>query len=214
MFDARVEHLLRALVHRRRSFVVTGGTGSGKTTVLAAMLSEVPQGERIVVVEDVRELAIAHPHVVRLQGRGANVEGRGAVGLVDLVRQALRMRPDRLVVGEVRGAEVREMLAALNTGHEGGCGTLHANAPADVPRRFDALGALADLPREAVQTQLASAVQAVVHLERDCGVRRVASISLLRWTGTETVCDLGLDVVADRTGPGWAALVALTGGEP
>jgi pilus assembly protein CpaF len=214
MFDARVERLLRALVHRRRSFVVTGGTGSGKTTVLAAMLSEVPQGERIVVVEDVRELAIAHPHVVRLQGRGANVEGRGAVGLVDLVRQALRMRPDRLVVGEVRGAEVREMLAALNTGHEGGCGTLHANAAADVPRRFDALGALADLPREAVQTQLASAVRAVIHLERDSGVRRVVSLSLLRWTGTETVCDLALDAVADRTGPGWAALVALTGGEP
>ena len=130
MFGPRVEELLRALVRRRRSFVVTGGTGTGKTTLLAAMLSEVAGGERIVVVEDVRELAIDHPHVVRLQGRGANVEGQGAVGLVDLVRQALRMRPDRLVVGEVRGAEVREMLAALNTGHDGGCGTLHANAPA------------------------------------------------------------------------------------
>lgn len=121
MFGPEVEDLLRALVRRRCSFVVSGGTGSGKTTLLAAMLSEVAPGERIVVVEDVRELAVAHPHVVRLQGRGANVEGRGAVDLVDLVRQALRMRPDRLVVGEVRGAEVREMLAALNTGHEGGC---------------------------------------------------------------------------------------------
>jgi pilus assembly protein CpaF len=211
MFDAGVERLLRALVQRRRSFVVTGGTGCGKTTLLAAMLSEVPVGERIVVVEDVRELAIGHPHVVRLQGRGANVEGRGAVGLVDLVRQALRMRPDRLVVGEVRGAEVREMLAALNTGHEGGCGTLHANAPADVPRRFDALGALAGLPREAVQTQLASAVEVVVHLARHDGRRRVVSFSVSRWTGSETVCDLALDVAAERTGPGWEAFARLTG---
>jgi pilus assembly protein CpaF len=214
MFGARGEGLLRALVQRRRSFVVTGGTGSGKTTLLAAMLAEVGPGERIVVVEDVRELAVTHPHVVRLQGRGANVEGRGAVGLVDLVRQALRMRPDRLVVGEVRGAEVREMLAALNTGHEGGCGTLHANHPADVPRRFDALGALAGMPRDAVQSQLASAVEAVVHLARDDGVRRVASLSVLRWTGSETVCDLALDVVRDRVGPGWPALAELVGVEP
>jgi pilus assembly protein CpaF len=212
MFDGAVEGLLRALVLGRRSFVVTGGTGCGKTTLLAAMLAEVPPGERIVIVEDVRELAVAHPHVVRLQGRGPNVEGHGAVGLVDLVRQALRMRPDRLVVGEVRGAEVREMLAALNTGHEGGCGTVHANAPADVPRRFDALGALAAMPRDAVQTQLASAVQAVVHVERGAGGRRVASLSVLRWTGAEAVCDLAWDVAAGRQGPGWAQLAAFTDG--
>jgi pilus assembly protein CpaF len=214
MFGHRVEDLLRALVHQRRSFVVTGGTGSGKTTLLAAMLSEVAAGERIVVVEDVRELAVAHPHVVRLQGRGSNVEGRGAVGLVDLVRQALRMRPDRLVVGEVRGAEVREMLAALNTGHEGGCGTLHANAPADVPRRFDALGALAGLPREAIQNQLASAVEVVVHLAREDGDRRVASLSMLRWSGSETVCDLALDVATGRVGPGWPAFAGVVGTAP
>jgi pilus assembly protein CpaF len=214
MFGPRLEELLRALVRHRRSFVVTGGTGSGKTTLLAAMLSEVAAGERIVVVEDVRELAIAHPHVVRLQGRGANVEGRGAVGLVDLVRQALRMRPDRLVVGEVRGAEVREMLAALNTGHEGGCGTLHANAPADVPRRFDALGALAGLPRDAIQTQLASAVEVVVHVGREDGARRIVSLSVLRWTGSEAVCDVALDVLSNRVGPGWPALAALAGVDP
>ena len=212
MFDATVEDLLRALILRRSSFVVSGGTGCGKTTLLAAMLAEVPVGERIVVVEDVRELAVAHPHVVRLQGRGPNVEGHGAVGLVDLVRQALRMRPDRLVVGEVRGAEVREMLAALNTGHEGGCGTLHANAPADVPRRFDALGALAAMPRDAVQTQLSSAVQTVVHVERDAGSRRVASLSVIRWTGAEVVCDLALDAASGRRGPGWDRLAGLTGG--
>ena len=212
MFDSPVEELLRALVLGRCSFVVSGGTGCGKTTLLAAMLAEVPVGERIVVVEDVRELAIAHPHVVRLQGRGPNVEGHGAVGLVDLVRQALRMRPDRLVVGEVRGAEVREMLAALNTGHEGGCGTLHANAPADVPRRFDALGSLAAMPRDAVQTQLSSAVKAVVHVERGVGGRRVASLSVIRWTGTEATCDLALDAAAGRQGPGWAQLATVTGG--
>jgi pilus assembly protein CpaF len=212
MFDGAVEELLRALVRGRCSFVVSGGTGCGKTTLLAAMLAEVPEAERIVVVEDVRELAVAHPHVVRLQGRGPNIEGQGAVRLVDLVRQALRMRPDRLVVGEVRGAEVREMLAALNTGHEGGCGTLHANAPEDVPRRFDALGALAAMPRDAVQTQLSSAVQAVVHVERGVGGRRVASLSVIRWTGTEAVCDVALDVASGRRGPGWARLATLTGG--
>jgi pilus assembly protein CpaF len=212
MFDATVEDLLRALVLRRSSFVVSGGTGCGKTTLLAAMLAEVPECERIVVVEDVRELAVAHPHVVRLQGRGPNVEGHGGVGLVDLVRQALRMRPDRLVVGEVRGAEVREMLAALNTGHEGGCGTLHANAPADVPHRFDALGALAAMPRDAVQTQLASAVQTVVHVERGVGGRRVASLSVIRWTGSEVVCDLALDAASGKPGPGWDQLAGLTGG--
>jgi pilus assembly protein CpaF len=214
MFDRDVEGLLRKLVLARCSFVVTGGTGCGKTTLLAAMLAAVPAAERIVVVEDVRELAVAHAHVVRLQGRGANVEGQGAVGLVDLVRQALRMRPDRLVVGEVRGAEVREMLAALNTGHEGGCGTLHANTPADVPRRFDALGALAAMPRDAVQTQLASAVQVVVHVERGVAGRRVASLSELRWAAGETVCDLAMDVSSGRRGPGWDRLSALTGARP
>ena len=212
MFDERVEALLRALVRRRRSFVVSGGTGCGKTTLLAAMLAEVPADERVVVVEDVRELSVSHPHVVLLQGRGANVEGHGQVGLVDLVRQALRMRPDRLVVGEVRGAEVREMLAALNTGHEGGCGTLHANTPADVPARFDALGALAGMPPDAVQRQLASAVEAVVHVERVATGRRVASVSLLRWSGDTVVCELAVDAVTGEHGPAWSSLHLLTGG--
>ena len=222
MFTAEVERLLRLLVLRRRSFVVTGGTGSGKTTLLAAMLAEVPAAERIVVVEDVRELAVRHPHVVRLQGRGPNVEGRGAVTLVDLVRQALRMRPDRLVVGEVRGPEVREMLAALNTGHEGGCGTVHANRPADLPARFEALGALAGLGREAVHAQLASAVQAAVHVERGTpgggpaergsAGRVVASVSVLSRAedGSSTVrCEPAFDARTGAHGPGWPALARL-----
>lgn len=172
---------LRRLVRERTSFIVSGGTGTGKTTLLGAMLGEVSHDERVVVVEDVRELGVRHPHVVRLQARSPNVEGVGQVSMVDLVRQALRMRPDRLVVGEVRGPEVRELLAALNTGHEGGCGTVHANSPEDVPARFEALGALAGMSRAAVWTQLSTAVEVVVHLRRDpAGRRRVDSVQPLR----------------------------------
>jgi pilus assembly protein CpaF len=170
---AEMAQVLRALVGVRASFLVTGGTGAGKTTVLGALLAECPAGERIVVVEDVRELDPQHPHVVRLQGRAANVEGTGEVTLAVLVRQALRMRPDRLVVGEVRGAEVRDLLTALNTGHDGGAGTLHANGPEEVPARLEALGSLAGMPREAVHAQLRGALQAVIHVTRRTGGRRV-----------------------------------------
>ena len=135
--------------------------------------------QRVVVVEDVRELDPAHPHVVRLQGRGPNVEGVGGVTLVDLVRQALRMRPDRLVVGEVRGAEVRELLAALNTGHDGGMSTLHANGPEEAPARFEALGALAGMPRDAVHAQLREALRVVVHVTRGGGRRCVDRVGVV-----------------------------------
>ena len=171
--------LLRGVVAARASLVVTGGTGAGKTTVLAALVAECPADERVVVVEDVRELDPEHPHVVRLQGRGSNVEGVGGVTLVDLVRQALRMRPDRLVVGEVRGAEVRELLAALNTGHEGGMSTLHANGPEEVPARFEALGALAAMPREGVHAQLREALRVVVHVVRRGGSRTVDRVGVV-----------------------------------
>jgi pilus assembly protein CpaF len=178
-FSAGWLRVLEALVSRRASFIISGGTGSGKTTLLGAMLGEVDPRERLVIVEDVRELAVSHPHVVRLQSRPANVEGRGEIGLTTLVRESLRMRPDRLVVGEVRGAEVREMLAALNTGHEGGCSTLHANSSADVVARFEALGALAGLRPTAVHAQLLSAVQVVVHLRRRSGRRFVDTVAVL-----------------------------------
>ena len=171
--------LLREVVAAGTSLVVTGGTGAGKTTVLAALVAECPTDQRVVVVEDVRELDPEHPHVVRLQGRGPNVEGVGGVTLVDLVRQALRMRPDRLVVGEVRGAEVRELLAALNTGHEGGMSTLHANGPEEVPARFEALGALAGMPRDAVHAQLREALRVVVHVARRQGSRRVERVGVV-----------------------------------
>ena len=188
------EQLLRALVRRRLAFLVTGGTGSGKTTLLSALLGEVDPGERLVLCEDAPELAPAHPHVVRLLTRPANVEGAGEVTLRDLVRQALRMRPDRLVVGEVRGAEVTDLLAALNTGHDGGCGTLHANRPAEVPARLEALGVAAGLGREAVHSQLAAALSVVVHLRRAPEGRRVEELGIVRRTGDRVSIE-----------PGWRA---------
>ncbi len=175
----RGAELLRALVAARVAFLVSGGTGSGKTTLLAALLSLVDVRERMVIVEDASELRPDHPHVVALEGRPANVEGAGAIDLRSLVRQALRMRPDRLVVGEVRGAEVVELLAALNTGHDGGCGTLHANSAVDVPARVEALALAAGLDRAATHSQLASGVAAVVHLARGRdGTRRLAEIAV------------------------------------
>lgn len=171
--------LLRGVISARLAFLVVGGTGSGKTTLLAALLGCVPATERIVCVEEAPELDPGHPHVVRLAARQPNVEGAGEVTLRDLVRQALRMRPDRLVVGEVRGAEVCELLAALNTGHDGGAGTLHANSPAEVPARLEALAALGGMPRGALHSQLAAAVQVVLHVVRSGGTRRLAAVGVL-----------------------------------
>lgn len=177
--DALGERLLTALVEQKVAFVVTGGTGSGKTTLLSSMLALVPAAERLLVVEDVREMIVEHPHVVRLESRPPNVEGAGEVTLAALVRQALRMRPDRVVVGEVRGAEVRELMSALNTGHEGGCGTLHANSPVDVISRFEALGALGGMAPSAVRSQLASSVRVVVHVQRTPAGRRLAQVGVI-----------------------------------
>ena len=171
--------LLRAVVASRVAFLVSGGTGTGKTTLLAALLSLVSPGERIVLVEDAGELRPDHPHVVGLEARPPNIEGAGEIDLRTLVRQALRMRPDRLVVGEVRGGEVVELLAALNTGHEGGCGTLHANSAVDVPARVEALALAAGLGRAAAHSQFASAVDVVLHLARGRdGRRRLAQVAV------------------------------------
>ncbi|MGH3471011.1 MAG: TadA family conjugal transfer-associated ATPase [Nocardioidaceae bacterium] len=172
--------LLLELVGSRAAFVVSGGTGCGKTTLLSALLSLVDPADRIVIVEEATELCPRHPHVVSLEARQPNVEGAGEVTMRDLVRQALRMRPDRLVVGEVRGAEVVDLLAALNTGHEGGGGTVHANTAADVPARFEALGVAAGISRTAVHAQLAAALQVVVHLRRSrAGVRHLHELAVL-----------------------------------
>jgi pilus assembly protein CpaF len=175
--------LLRAIVAARLAFLVIGGTGSGKTTLLAALLGCVSPGERIVCVEEAPELVPQHPHVVRLTTRQPNVESAGEVTLRTLVRQALRMRPDRLVVGEVRGAEVCELLAALNTGHQGGAGTLHANSPAEVPARLEALAALGGMPRHALHSQLAAAVHVVLHMQRREDVRDLVAVGVLEREG-------------------------------
>jgi len=184
LVEARVATLLRAIVAARLTLVISGGTGSGKTTLLGALLGCVPPSERLVVIEDAAELVTGHPHLVRLVTRTANVEGSGAIGLRELVRQALRMRPDRLVVGEFRGAEIVDLLVALNTGHEGGAATLHANAAVDVPARLYALGGLGGLSSAAVTSQVASALDVVVHLRRArSGLRGVAEIALLERRG-------------------------------
>ena len=173
--------LLGLVVSRRLAFLVSGGTGSGKTTLLNALLSLVGPEERLVLVEDASELRPEHGHVVALEARPPNIEGSGEVTLRTLVRQALRMRPDRLVVGEVRGAEVVDMLAAMNTGHEGGCATVHANSAADVPSRLEGLALAAGLSREATHSQLHSALDVVVHLGRGHeGRRRVREIGVVR----------------------------------
>jgi pilus assembly protein CpaF len=177
--------VLAAVVAARLAYLVTGGTGSGKTTLLGTLLSLVPPTERIVLVEDAAELRPQHPHVVALQARTSNVEGAGAVGLTDLVRQALRMRPDRLVVGECRGGEIVDLLGALNTGHDGGAGTLHANAAVDVPARLEALGMLGGLPRAALHAQVLAALQVVLHLRRTEEGRVLESVSVLVPSGEE-----------------------------
>ncbi|MET9291650.1 TadA family conjugal transfer-associated ATPase [Streptomyces sp. NPDC003077] len=174
------EGLLRTIVDARLSFLISGGAGTGKTTLLNTLLGLVGPGERIVLAEDSTELRPDHPHVVRLEARPPNQEGTGLVTLRDLVRQALRMRPDRLVVGEVRGPEVTDLLAALNTGHEGGCGTVHANAAGDVPARLEALGSTAGLDRAALHSQLAAGLSVVLHLVRARnGRRRLAQLDVL-----------------------------------
>lgn len=207
--------VLAGLVDQRVSYLVSGGTGAGKTTLLAALLGTCPRQDRVVVAEDVRELVVDLPHVVHLEGRPPNVEGVGEVTLSTLVRQALRMRPDRLVVGEVRGAEVRDLLNALNTGHEGGCGTVHANGAADVVARVEALGALAGLSRDAVHAQLASAVEVVVHLRRIGRLRRVEGIGVLaRGPDRVPTVEMALGRLPSgeaTTGPAWPTLAQRCG---
>ncbi len=177
--DGRTMEALRGAVRARRNVLVSGGTGSGKTTLLAAICEAIPEHERVVTIEDAAELALPLPHVVRLEARPPSLEGAGAVTIRDLVRNALRMRPDRIIVGEVRGGEAIDMLAAMTTGHEGSLSTLHASSPDDALRRLRLMAMMGglDLPYAAVAEHVASAVDVIAHCERrPDGGRRVAAV--------------------------------------
>ncbi len=176
----QVAGLLEACVEGRLSLLITGGTGTGKTTLLNVVSSFIPSDQRIVTIEDAVELQLHQRHVIRLESRPANAEGKGEITIRDLVRNALRMRPDRIVVGEVRGGEALDMLQAMNTGHEGSLSTVHANTPRDAISRLETMVLMAgmDLPTRAVREQIASALHLIVHLTRlSDGTRRITSIS-------------------------------------
>ena len=182
-WTAALHALLRDAVAARRSILVSGGTGSGKTTTLNALSAFLPPDERIVTIEDAAELRLQQPHVVRLEARPVSLEGRGEVTIRRLVRNALRMRPDRIVVGEVRGAEALDMLGAMSTGHDGSLSTVHAGSPAEALRRLETLALMAGvgLPHAAVREQVATAVDLVVHQQRaPGGARRVVAVAEVR----------------------------------
>ncbi|MDR2374394.1 MAG: TadA family conjugal transfer-associated ATPase [Bifidobacteriaceae bacterium] len=200
---------LRALVGARVNLMVSGATGAGKTTLLAALVSLAAPTERVVVIEEAQEIVTSHPHCVRLEARNANAEGSGSVTLTDLVRESLRMRPDRIVLGECRGEEVREVLTALNTGHDGSAATIHANSCGDVPARLVALGSLAGLDGRTVAVQAAAALGAVVHLARAAdGVRRVTELAAFELAGGELLARPALSFQGERLveGEAWPAL--------
>ena len=193
-------NVLHHLMEHRANILISGATGSGKTTLLAALLATVDSNQRILTIEDTPELDIRHPHVVGLATRDPNTEGQGGIGLPLLIRQALRMRPDRVIVGECRGAEVAEFLSAMNTGHRGAIGTVHANSAGDVPARLNAMAALAGLDPVTAAAQIRSAIDVVLHLQRDeQGQRYPAEAALLSKTSEDT--HLPLVPVLQTVGP-------------
>jgi pilus assembly protein CpaF len=196
--SAAQRDLLEAAVAGRSSVLISGGTGSGKTTLLNALSSFIAAGERVVTIEDAAELRLQQPHVVRLESRPASVEGRGEVTVRDLLRNALRMRPDRIVIGEVRGAEALDLLTALNTGHDGALSTVHANSPVDALSRLETLALMAGLglPHEVIAEQVQRGIDLVVHLARDPdGTRRVIEIAeVVRVAGATAVRALDCSV--------------------
>ncbi len=170
-----LRELLATAVRARRSILISGGTGSGKTTLLNALSTYIGPEERVITIEDAAELRLRQPHVVRLESRPPSVEGRGEVTIRDLLRNALRMRPDRIVIGEVRGPEALDLLTGLNTGHDGALSTVHANSPADALRRLETLALMAGvgLPHDSIRDQLRRGIELVVHLARSSGGRRL-----------------------------------------
>jgi len=177
MFDLRTKDFLNDILKTNKSFVICGGTGSGKTTLLNSLISEIDYAKRILVIEDTKEIISNHPQLISLEARPANIEGFGQITLRDLVKQALRMRADRLIIGEVRGEEVVDWLAALNTGHKGGAGTLHANSIKEVITRFETLGLIAGVSQELITKQLKNSLDYVIYLEKDENqVRKIKDI--------------------------------------
>ena len=212
--DDTTQQILSRMLEVRCNVLISGATGSGKTTLLSALLSSISVNERLICIEEISELHPAHPHVVHLQARQANTQGRGEVSLSELVRAAMRMRPDRIILGECRGGEVRDIMSALNTGHRGSFATIHANTPAEVPARLSALGALAGMSAEATHVQARAAFDLVVHMERSMGSygntgRRVAQIGVFGVERGELTCSCAYRI--DRrgrgsTGPAWEEL--------
>ena len=212
--DDTTQQILSRMLEVRCNVLISGATGSGKTTLLSALLSSISVNERLICIEEISELHPAHPHVVHLQARQANTQGRGEVSLSELVRAAMRMRPDRIILGECRGGEVRDIMSALNTGHRGSFATIHANTPAEVPARLSALGALAGMSAEATHVQARAAFDLVVHMERSVGSygntgRRVAQIGVfgLERGGLTCSCAYRIDRRGrGSTGPAWEEL--------
>lgn len=212
--DDTTQQILSRMLEVRCNILISGATGSGKTTLLSALLSSISVNERLICIEEISELHPAHPHVVHLQARQANTQGRGEISLSELVRAAMRMRPDRIILGECRGGEVRDIMSALNTGHRGSFATIHANTPAEVPARLSALGALAGMSAEATHVQARAAFDLVVHMERSVGSygntgRRVAQIGVFGLERGELTCSCAYRI--DRrghgsTGPAWEEL--------
>ena len=212
--DDTTQQILSRMLEVRCNVLISGATGSGKTTLLSALLSSISVNERLICIEEISELHPAHPHVVHLQARQANTQSRGEVSLSELVRAAMRMRPDRIILGECRGGEVRDIMSALNTGHRGSFATIHANTPAEVPARLSALGALAGMSAEATHVQARAAFDLVVHMERSVGSygntgRRVAQIGVFGLERGELTCACAYRI--DRrgrgsTGPAWEEL--------
>ena len=212
--DDTTQQILSRMLEVRCNVLISGATGSGKTTLLSALLSSISVNERLICIEEMSELHPAHPHVVHLQARQANTQSRGEVSLSELVRAAMRMRPDRIILGECRGGEVRDIMSALNTGHRGSFATIHANTPAEVPARLSALGALVGMSAEATHVQAHAAFDLVVHMERSVGSdgntgRRVAQIGVFGLERGELTCSCAYRI--DRqgrgsTGPVWEEL--------
>lgn len=221
--DEQMLLLLSALVRAKCNVVVSGPTGSGKTTLLNALSGLIPEGERIITVEDAAELQLQQAHVIRLESRPPNVEGKGRITIRDLVRNSLRMRPDRIIVGEVRGGETLDMLQAMSTGHDGSLATVHANSAEDALMRLQTLASMSDvaIPYEALRDQINSAVDCIVQLVRHAdGSRRISEIALLDSHGHEeyriaTVCRFDAEpMAADRVVHGRFGYFPLRSGSP